>query len=267
MHDRRHEYGNCTRALVADRDREGASGIYDTALTNGLAAIVAVRWPGEETMGRRFMKPASALLDVVVANTDANADGIYELEDLNPPPQIAIFGDPLEPTPTRVDVELLRDAIKRTQVIRHAREAEARPLEERHVDALAALNDDAALRCSLDYLEDADEHEERVTLADAVERARARAYFDQLSVAEWERRAEIDYEEEYVEIEDGERYKTPHDCPVCGFEALIESARDSYVDEFPAGTCAACSYVKSVELADLEGRDEKIRRAVEDPNS
>jgi hypothetical protein len=49
-------------------------------------------------------------------------------------------------------------------------------------------------------------------------------------------------------------------------EALIEGARDSYLDEFPAGTCAACSYVKSIEIADLEGRDEAIRRAVDDPS-
>lgn len=266
MHNRRDEYGSCTRALVNDQQRDGAAGIFDTALANGLAALVAARWPGEETTASGFVKSASRLLDVVVANVDARADGIYELEDTNPPPEVDLFDDLMQSTPTCIDVEVLCEGIKRTQVIRHAREAEAPPLEKQHVDALVALNDDAALRCSLVYVEDADEHEERVALADAIERARARAYFDLLSVDEWERRAQIDYEEEYVEIEDGERYHTAHECPVCGLGSLIEGMRDSYVDEYPAGTCAACSYVKSVEAADLEGRDEAIRRAVDDPN-
>jgi hypothetical protein len=53
--------------------------------------------------------------------------------------------------------------------------------------------------------------------------------------------------------------------PSAGLEALIESARDCYLDELPAGTCAACSYAKSLDVADLEGRDEAIDRAVNDP--
>jgi len=266
MHDRREEYRRCTRALVADRGRDGASGIFDTALTNGLVAIVAVRWPGEESSEQGWMKPASVLLALVVANSEPNADGIHELPDLDPPPEIDIFGPPLDPSPTRIDPVLFRDAIRRTQVIRHAREEDAEPLEERHVDALAALNADAALRVSLEYGEDVDEYEERVTLADAVERARARAYLDTLSLEEMERRGNVDYEEEYLEIDDGERYHTAHECPVCGLEALIETRRDSYVDEFPAGTCIACSYAKSFDIADLDGRDEAIQRAVDDPD-
>ena len=267
MHDRRDEYGRCTRALAADIVRGGVAGIFDTALTNGLAAIVAARWPGQESSERGWMKAASALLDVVEVENEPSADGVYELSDLDPFPETDIFGPPLEPSPTRIDVALLRDAISRTQVIRHARAEEAEPLEERHVSALVALNDDAALRTPLDYPEDADEYEERVTLADAVERARARAYLDMLSVAELERRANVDYEEEYLEVEDGERYHSAHECPVCGLEALIESRRDSYLDEFPVGTCAACSYEKSFDIADLQGRDEAIDRAVNDPES
>jgi hypothetical protein len=144
MHDRRDEYGRCARAFVADRERDGASGIFDTALTNGLAAIVAARWPGEVTAEQGFVKSANGLLAVVEANADAGANGIYELEDADPLPQIDGFGDPLQPMPTRIDVALLREGILRTQVIRHAREDEAEPLEERHINALAALNDNAA---------------------------------------------------------------------------------------------------------------------------
>src|SRR5205814_7425434 len=39
-------------------------------------------------------------------------------------------------------------------------------------------------------------------------------------------RADVDYREEYVELEDGEEYNTAHECPVCGIGALIESAVD-----------------------------------------
>src|SRR4051794_7348071 len=266
MHDRAREYATCTRALVADLERAGASGIFDTALTNGLAAIVARRWPAEEMTAQGFVKPASALLEVIAAHAQPDDAGIYELEDIDPPPPVAVFGPPLDPTPTRIDVTLMRDAIRRTQVIRHAREEDAQPLEERHLEALTALNADAALRGSFD-VEDADEHEDRVALDDAIERARARDYFDGLSIDEIERRAGVDYNNEYVETEDGERYHTPHECPVCGLEALIESTRDSYLDEYPAGTCASCSYVKRVEVADLEGRDDALQRRIDDPNA
>ena len=164
-----------------------------------------------------------------------------------------------------IDPTVLREAIRRTQVIRHARTEAARPLEEEHVIALVALNADSALRVSLERGEDVDEYEERVLLEDAVERARARAYLDLLSVDEIERRASVDYEEEYLEIEDEDRNNAPHECPVCGVIALIARELDSYVGEYPAGTCVACSYVKSFDIADFEGRDEAIRRAVENP--
>lgn len=264
MHDRRDEYRRCTRSLVADRGRDGAAGIFDTALSNGLAAIVVARWAGQEAERRGWIRSASALLDVIEANAEPAANGNYELADLEPPPDTDVFGAPLGPTPTRIDPEVLRDAIRRTQTIRHARAKEAEPLEERHIDALVALNSDVALRVSLEY-EDIDEYEERVRLADAIERARARTYVDMLSLDELERRSGVDYEEEYVEIEDGERYRTAHECPVCGLEALIESARDGYLGQFPAGTCAVCSYVKSFDIADLEGRDEAIDRAINRP--
>ena len=75
MHDRRSEYARCTRALVEDRERDGTSGIFDAALTNGLAAIVATRWRGQEADARGRMKSASALIDVIEAQSDVQANG------------------------------------------------------------------------------------------------------------------------------------------------------------------------------------------------
>jgi hypothetical protein len=265
MHDRPTEYARCTRALVADCERDGVSAIFDAALTNGLAAIVATRWPGQEANGRGRMESASALLGVIEAESEVGSDGVYELADLNPPSSEGdVFGSPLDPSPTQIDVTVLRDALKRTQVIRHARAEPADPLETQHVDALVALNKDSALRVSLER-EDVDEYEERILLEDAVERARARAYLDLLSGEEVDRREAVDYEEEYLELDQQDRYNTPHECPVCGITALIERELDSYVDEYPAGTCVACSYVKSFAIADFEGMNEKIRRAADDP--
>lgn len=262
MHDRPSEYARCTRALVADCERDGASGIFDAALTNGLAAIVATRWPGQEANEHGRLKSAGTLLGVIEAESEAGSDGVYELADLNPPSsERDVFGSPLDPSPTRIDVAVLRDALKRTQVIRHARAEPADPLEKEHVDALVALNKDSALRVSLEG-EGVDEYEERILLEDAVERARARAYLDEV-----DRREAVDYEEEYLEVDHQDRCNTPHECPVCGITALIERELDSYVDEYPAGTCVACSYVKSFAIADFEGMNEKIRRAADDPRS
>jgi hypothetical protein len=135
------------------------------------------------------------------------------------------------------------------------------------VAALAALNDDSALRASLGRDADVDEYEERILVEDAIEQSRARAYLNQLSLDEYERRAEVDYDEAYVEVNNGERHNTPHECPVCGIIALIGQALDSYVGEYAAGSCVACSYVKSFDIADFEGMNEKIRRQVADPRS
>jgi hypothetical protein len=48
VHDRADEYGRCTRALQEDRTRPDSEGIFDQALTNALAAVVAQRWPTKE---------------------------------------------------------------------------------------------------------------------------------------------------------------------------------------------------------------------------
>ena len=47
--------------------------------------------------------------------------------------------------------------------------------------------------------------------------------------------------------------------------SLIETRVDSYLGEIAAGTCVACSYVKTYDVADLEGRDEALDRAIADP--
>lgn len=40
---------------------------------------------------------------------------------------------------------------------------------------------------------------------------------------------------------------------VCGIVALIEEEVDSYLGEYPTGTCVACSYVKSFAVRTSKG--------------
>jgi hypothetical protein len=262
MHDRADEYGRCTRALQDDRERPGNEAIFDQALTNGLAAIVARRWPGEE-MDRNRVKSAKALLDVIAEHADEAEEGVVELPDLDPPPAGSPFGD--DPAPTVVKVALLRAAIDVTQRPRHARLAPREPLGDDHVEALAALNADDSLRVSFGEF-DLDEFEERVALHDAAEIGRARAYLNVLGVSEeWERREAANFADEFAEVEDHELI-SPVECPVCGLQALVPSGYDSYGREIAWGTCVACSYTKSFEVADLEGRDEALDDAINDPN-
>src|SRR5206468_8712504 len=130
-----------------------------------------------------------------------------------------------------------------------------------HVEALAALNVDDSLCVSFTDF-DLEEYEEQVALRNAAETARARAYVDLLGVSdEWDRREAADFVGEFTEIEDHERIE-PVDCPVCGLQALVPSGYDSYGREIAWGTCAACSYTKSYDVADFEGRDEAIDEAV-----
>ena len=262
MHDRADDYGRCTRALQEDLERPGNAGIFDQAVTNGLAAIVARRWPGEETDQNR-VKSASHLLEVVAAHGAEVGQGVIELPDLDPPPQGSPFGD--EPTPTLVKISVLRNGIEITQRPRHARLTPREPLRDTHVEALAALNVDDSLGVSFaDF--DLDEYEEQVALRDAAETARARAYIDLLGVSdEWDRREAVDFVAEFTEIEDDERLE-PAECPVCGLPALVPSGYDSYGREIAWGTCVACSYTKSFDVADLEARDDAIDEAVNDPD-
>ncbi len=262
MHDRAQEYGRCTRALLEDQERPGNEAIFDQALTNALTAIVAQRWPGDEVGGGR-VKSAGRLLDEVAARGVEIESGVVELPDLAPP-QGLVLGD--EPTPTVVNVTVLREAIGITQRPRHARLEPREPLRSEHVDALAGLNVDASLRVSFSEF-DLEEHEEQVALRDATESARARGYLRLLEVSEeWDRREAVDFVGEFTEIEDDEQIE-PAECPVCGLQALVPWGYDSYGREIAWGTCVACSYTKSFEVADLEARDEAIDQAVNDPNT
>ena len=108
MHDRALDYARCTQALREDRERPGFAGIFDEALTNALAAIVAARWPGTEMRGSR-VKSASELLDVIEEHGEETEVGVFELSDPHGPQGQELFGRRIGPVRTTVRVGVFRE--------------------------------------------------------------------------------------------------------------------------------------------------------------
>ncbi|GAA2171255.1 hypothetical protein [Actinomadura napierensis] len=78
------QYARCTHALggiPVTEVTDGAEGVFDQALTNGLAAIVAHDWPGEETTGTGRVLPAAGLLTVIERHGETASDGIVRVPD------------------------------------------------------------------------------------------------------------------------------------------------------------------------------------------
>lgn len=253
----------CTYALNYDRVSDGAEGIFDQALTNGLAAIVAHSWPGAELEGKRVLQ-ASALLRVIEERGKAAGDTIRVLHDPDGPEwETVAFSDDPMPNFTEVDVAALNDALRTTQAIRHARadtEASTAVLTDAHIDALDKLDNHPALFAVTDEM--IDRAEVTVAALDDQEHDRAARYYDLLGVDEQKRRALIDYKREFS-------WQTPEErcevdiCPVCGTASLVAQEFDSYLDTVGVGTCIACSYSRSRAQADSMAMDIQLRMAAE----
>lgn len=258
----------CTYALGHDRVVDGAEAVYDQALTNGLAAIVAHNWPGSEMEkpGGRML-PASGLLTVIEGRglvVDGgqvrvlHAEGEPEFED-----------DPLFGRVENfviVDVPTFRKALQETQAIRHARATgdAAASLTEAHVKALEALDHHPALFTITDEL--MERSQLGIAGRDAAERARAGAYYQALDADERERRQAIDYTEQH-EWETKDDRSVVDVCPVCERRALVAPETEAVIGEIGIGFCFVCSYQRAAEVAheaayqiDIE---RQIQRAVE----
>jgi hypothetical protein len=261
---RARQYAVCTYALGYDRVTDGAEGIFDQALTNGLAAIVAHSWPGAEHDGRRMLS-ASKLLDVIEHHGKRTGAGVVRvLHDPEGTEWISLpFADEPAPNFTAVHVETLRDALEATQAIRHARisdEEPARAILREHVDALGELDHHPALFALSDEM--IDRAEITAEKLDARERARAAAYYHTLGDDERERRRDLDFLSLYDRQGHAPRREIEL-CPVCGTFALICEEFESLLDAIGIGTCVVCSYARSRDVADQLARDEHVRRMME----
>jgi hypothetical protein len=264
---RARQYAVCTYALDHDRATDGAEGVFDQALTNGLAAIVAHEWPGEEVGRRGRMLAAAGLLDVLEQHGKHKDDGVVAILRPGEPEYTQYpFEDEPMPNYTAVNVTVVREALSATQAIRHARDS-GEPMDTAltgaHIAALRELDHHPALYALSDEV--INRAECSVIQRDRIEQNRALDYWHSLGDAERGRREMIDYEAEYAWETPGDRCEV-QDCPVCWQRSLVAGQFDSQLDEIGIGWCAACSYERTREVADDAATTELIRRAVERDN-
>lgn len=267
---RARQYALCTIAVGYDRVTDGVEGVFDQALTNGLAAIVAHTWPGKERNGT-FMLPAAKLLDVIQDLGDAVETGaVHVPHDPRGPkykPDLVWDEEPI-PNFTTVRVAALRAAIRATQAIRHARDTgqhTTAALTDEHIAALEELDYHPALGTVMDELRNRDETS--VAAADAAEQERATAYLNLLEAEELQRREAVDYHARYATG----GYKdidptTVEDCPVCGNVSLVAAYRENVLGEIGIGQCVVCSYQRTAAVAEDMAVNVQIERAVSRPD-
>lgn len=271
---RAREFASCAYVLGRDPSAGGAEALFDQALTNGLALIVAHAWPGEESNGKGFMLPASELLKVIEAHGIPAADGVTRVLHDPAKPEFVKVGfwvepgeaEPLLPNFTEVRGPILKDALKITQEIRHAREVSEQPSEslaEEHLEALDALGAYPKIHHEVQQ-EAASAHEAFVDENDTLERARAYRYLEALGEDEAQRRADTsEWSDSFTPAPGDEDGTTLEDCPVCGYETLVAPQRDEYLNEIGIGHCFVCSYERTNLVAEDLANNLYIRRAIE----
>jgi hypothetical protein len=172
--------------------------------------------------------------------------------------EVPFADDPL-PNFTEVRLPVLREAISRTQSVRHARTGEHSPgLEQAHFEALELLDFDPALFALSDEL--IERAEKSVDQEDSAEMSRAEAYWDSIGSEERERRGAENYSDRYAYYHPKHGEVRVDECPVCWLTAFVAEQFDRYVDEIGVGVCVACSYRRSQPVADDQGMMRAIGR-------
>ncbi|MGA5703112.1 hypothetical protein [Peterkaempfera bronchialis] len=253
---RAEKYAECTAQLSAAPDPAGAESLFDTGFTNGLVAIVVHEWPGQEHDARGRTLPASALLKLIeqkaadgVLAEAADAPGTYVIPEPNPVSFSWMEDGEEISLDTRIDVATLRDGLEATQHIRHARAGSStRWLEERHIEALVALDYRQALHALSNEEENRDWERVRAEDRHSVEQA-----VDHLALigddeadrrAEAARRLHTGYHPK--ENPDGVELS---DCPVCWRQAFSATCEDELAMGQGPGQCFACGYERSPSMS------------------
>ncbi|MDQ4033619.1 MAG: hypothetical protein M3332_15785 [Actinomycetota bacterium] len=266
---RAREYGQCTAALDTDYQTSGAEALYDQALSNGLVAIVEYEWPGEEleTSRRRRRnktKSATDLLKVIRNRATKVSQGIVQLTTrtvgyIDPQYQRkdALCVNLTAPSTefVQVAVDLLQEAIDRTQSIRHGRiQVHATVgLDRRHIDALCNLNHHPALDSLAE--EYGDQSWRAAKVQDLWTRNHAADYLEIIGEEEADRR--MSTSEDYLPADPKDRAMGPElqRCPVCLRETLLADRFDSMGHGIGIGTCIVCSYNRGEAIAEDEASD------------
>lgn len=244
----------------------GREGIFDQALSNGLAAIVACEWLGEELDRRGRVLPASALLKVIEEHLGAT-DGVVHLPDEGGSsphiPQgdtVSLFQTPRLSAHTRIDVRTLQNGIDATQKARHGRGAGG--LRRRHVEALLALDGHRSLGRMGE--EQQDRIQQIAQREDVASQKRAAEYLDLIGEEEATRRAENAANPNAYHPK---RNPDGHDldiCPVCGHETFCVEGLDPVFGQVGYGQCLVCTYTRTPGAAEDEAFTEHLRSIMDD---
>lgn len=234
---RRHRYTVNTLALGRG-DVDGAPGLFDSALTNGLLAAVTHDWPGEEGNAKGRTLSANQLLGVVREKVSSSTWSVDQ-----------------GPHPATVDLDVLAQEIVDTQAARHGRAGGHEVVSPAAVAALHKLDSHPALGVLTNAHIDREEVND--ARARAVEEQRVTQYMALIGDEELDRRAAR--AEEALPFDPKDRYSSMGigECPVCWRDALIVEEELHYGTQL--GTCVACSYVYTERLA----RDAEFERMLE----
>ncbi|MFI9597628.1 hypothetical protein [Nonomuraea sp. NPDC052265] len=267
------QFALCSYALGRDPSARGAEALFDQALTNGLALIVAHMWPGKESGRRGRMLSARDLLVVIKAEGISAESGVTRV--LHDPAKPEFVKSPwFEPGDeerlvanfTEVRTSVLERALDITQEIRHAREVSDNPTEalaEEHLEALDVLSDHPEISHAIS-VEGLAAYETKVSSDDDAEQARAARYLEALGEDEAQRRADVDeLRDRFAPAPGDVDITTLEDCPVCGYETFVAPSRDGYLDEVGIGHCFVCSYERTDIVAEDLANTLYIRRAIE----
>ena len=233
---RKRQYAVHTLAL-GDGDAPGAASLFDTALTNGMLAIVATEWPGEELQGRVTL-PARKLIDLVISKI-STTNWVIALDNGLPFPKSP-------PRQVAVDLQILRQAIVDTQPVRHGRTGGLEEVSRAVVLALHHLDQHHAL--GVLHEEDINQAEVAAAGVRAFETLRVARYIDLVGDDELERRAERAKDALPVDPKERSIHLGLGDCPMCGYAALVVEGELHYGTQL--GTCFACSFVHTEQMAD-----------------
>ncbi|MFG2683955.1 hypothetical protein [Streptomyces sp. NPDC048392] len=238
----------------------GREGVFDQALSNAVAAIVASEWPGEELDRNGRVRSASALLRLIEEHVPAT-DGIVLVPDKDLMPEIpqgatdSLFQAPRFSSHTRIDVRTLQDGIEASQAARHGRGAGG--LQRSHIEALLALDGHRSLGVIGE--EQQDRIQRLAQEEDTASQKRAVEYLEHIGGEEAARRAE--------NVTNPNAYHPKHNpgghdldtCPVCGHETFCVEGLDPVFGRVGYGQCLVCTYIRTPGAAEDEAFTEHLR--------
>ncbi|MFI5690070.1 hypothetical protein [Streptomyces sp. NPDC051636] len=242
----------------------GPEGVFEQALSNGLAAIVAHEWPGQEAHSNGHIRSARELLRVIMEHARRERlpeqDAIVLIPDKHRP-RTTPLSSPESLTQERpqgrhtpIDVSTLLDGINVSQPARHARGAGG--LQRRHIEALLALDGHESLRKMGEQQHD--RIREQAWKEDAVSQKRAAEYLERIGEEEAARRAEAVENPNACHPKHNPDGRPLDTCPVCEYETFCVDGLAPIWGRVAYGQCLVCTYTRTPDTAEDEGYAEHV---------